>query len=226
MPLTASAAASAASSMLQTPLGAIQTGIGFFGGRKARRELENLSTPSYAPNAAISSYYKTALDRYQTNPYNSQQYTVAMQNARRNQAAGLSALNERRGGVAGVSRLTALTNDAALKAGVQAEQQQNARFQQLGSATQAKAADDRYGFQINQMLPYQKKYNLLTQKVQGMNQLLNSGLSNLYGGITGGAGAGGGIGGSSGGRSSTGGGTSSMNSSGNNYGTGSGPIIL
>lgn len=164
-------------------VGAYQAISGGIKAGKAQKELERLSTPSYAPNAGISQYYKTALDRYQTNPYSSQQYTMATQAARRNQAAGLSALNDRRGGVAGVSRLTAIADDASLKAGVQAEQQQNNRFQQLGSATQAKAADDRYGFQINQLMPYQQKYNLLSSKAIGGNQELNSGLQNIYGGV-------------------------------------------
>jgi hypothetical protein len=220
MPLTASAAASAASSLLKIPLGAAQTAIGFFGGKKAKKELENLSTPAYAPNQGIANYYKTALNRSQTNPYASQGYTVAQQNAGRTLSAGLGALNDRRGGIAGISRLSAINNDAMLKAGVNAENQQNQRFGQLGGATQMKAADDKYGFQIKQLMPYQKKLGLLTSKVQGMNDMLNSGISNLYGGITGGAQAAAGLGGGSKGGSSGGGGLG-----GNSYGSG-GPQIL
>lgn len=205
MPLT--------SAGIQAGAGVIQAGLGYLQSSKAQKALERLKSPTYAPNAGLSQYYKTALDRYQTNPYSSQQYTVATQSARRNQAAGLAALNDRRGGVAGISRLTAITNDSALKAGVQAEGQQNLRFSQLGGATQAKAADDRYAFQINQLMPYQNKYNLLAGKAGGGNQIMNAGLQNIYGGIqsggeyetlkklygSGGLGGGGGSGGGAGG---------------------------
>lgn len=164
-------------------VGAYQAISGGIKAHKAQKALEQMNTPSYSPNAGISSYYKTALDRYQTNPYSSQMYTQATQAAGRSQAAGLSALNDRRGGGAGVARLTAISNDTALKAGVQAEGQQNLRFNQLGSATQAKAADDKYAFQINQLMPYQQKYNLLSQKAAGANQEMNAGLQNIYGGV-------------------------------------------
>lgn len=170
----------------------VSAGVGLYqaisGGikaHKAQKALENLNAPTYTPNAGLSNYYKTALDRFQTNPYSSQQYTVARQNAQRSQAAGLSALGGRAGGaIAGVSRLSAITDDSLLKAGVQAEQQQNQRFGQLGQATQMKAADDKYAFQTNQLMPYQQKYNLLAAKATGGNQQLNAGLSNIYGSAT------------------------------------------
>lgn len=202
---------------------AVGIGQSIFGGiraHKAQKELERLNSPTYAPNAGLSQYYKTALDRYQTNPYNSQQYTMATQAARRSQAAGLSALNDRRGGVAGVSRLTAIADDASLKAGAAAEGQQNLRFGQLGQATQAKAADDKYAFQVNQLMPYQQKYNLLAGKAAGGNATMNAGLQNIFGGLQSGAqgsmlkslyGSGGGLGSYYGGSSYGGG---------NGYGTG------
>lgn len=169
----------------------VSAGVGVFqavsGGikaHKAQKALENLNSPTYAPNAGLGTYYKTALDRYNTNPYDSQQYTQATNAAKRSQAAGLSALNDRRGGVAGVARLTAISDNTSLKAGAQAEQQQNARFGQLGQAAQMKAGDDRYAFQINQLLPYQQKYQLLSGKAIAGNQELNAGLSNIYGGVS------------------------------------------
>ncbi len=168
---------------IQGGLGLAQTIGGFFQGKKAQKELERLNAPTYAPNQGIANYYKTALNRFQTNPYASQGYTVAQQNANRNLSAGLGALNDRRGGIAGISRLSAINNDAMLKAGVSAENQQNQRFGQLGGATQMKAADDKYAFQTNQLMPYQQKYNRLAGKAAGGNQIMNAGIQNVFGGL-------------------------------------------
>lgn len=175
MPLT--------SAGIQAGAGIVQAGLGFLQSHKAQKQLERLNVPAYAPNQGISNYYKTALDRYNTNPYASQQYTVAQQNAGRSLAAGLGALSDRRGGIAGVSRLTAINNDAMLRAGAMAEQERNQRFGQLGQATGMKAADDKYAFQINQLMPYQQKYNLLAGKAAGGNQIMNAGLQNVFGGL-------------------------------------------
>lgn len=163
--------------------GAIQSIFGGIKAHKAQKALESLNAPTYAPNAGLSQYYKTALDRYQTNPFESQQYKQDTQMAGRNQAAGLSALNDRRGGVAGIARLTAISNDAALKAGTSAQNWQDRAFNDLGRATQMKAADDRYAFQNNELMPYQQKYNLLASKAAGGNQQMNAGLQNIYGGV-------------------------------------------
>lgn len=170
---------------LQAGIGIAQGIGGFFQAKKAQKKLENLRSPTYAPNQGISNYYKTALDRFQTNPYASQGYTMASQNAGRSLAAGLGALNDRRGGIAGISRLTAINNDAMLKAGTMAENQQNQRFGQLGGATQMKAADDKYAFQTNQLMPYQQNYNRLAGKAAAGNQIMNAGIQNIFGGIGG-----------------------------------------
>lgn len=170
---------------IQAGAGLLQAGLGFFQAKKAQKALERLNAPTYAPNQGIANYYKTALDRYNTNPYASQQYNVARQNAGRSLAAGLGALNDRRGGIAGISRLTAINNDSMLKAGAMAENERNQRFGQLGNATGMKAADDRYAFQTNQLMPYQNKYNMLAGKAAGGNQIMNAGLQNVFGGISG-----------------------------------------
>lgn len=167
----------------QAGIGLIQGIGGLFQAKKARKQLERLNSPTYAPNQGIANYYKTALNRFQTNPYASQGYTVAQQNAGRNLSAGLGALNDRRGGIAGISRLSAINNDTMLKAGTIAENQQNQRFGQLGGATQMKAADDKYAFQTNQLMPYQQKYNMLAGKAAGGNQIMNAGIQNVFGGL-------------------------------------------
>lgn len=182
MPVTTSALMSAAQGFKQQEGGLIQSAIGFFGGRKAKRELEGLATPTYSPSKSISDYYNEALRRYQENPYQTNLYKMQAQNIARGTTQGLSALQDRRSAIAGVSGLVQAQNDALLKAGAAAEQQQNQRFGQLGAASQAMGAEQRQAWNINQMLPYQKKYDILSQKAAGYTQLLNSGLQNMFGG--------------------------------------------
>jgi len=174
-----------------TPWGAIAQGVGglaqAIGGgiqaHRAQKQLEKLQSPTYTPNKSIMDYYNKALERYNTNPYQSQQYQYATQRADRNMAAGIGALNSRAAAVGGISRLAALSNDASLQAGVQAEQQQNQRFGQLGQAAGMKAGEDRTAFDYNQMQPFERKYNLLAAKAGGGNQIANAGLSNVFNGL-------------------------------------------
>lgn len=157
-----------------------------FGGNRARKaqdQLEALKTPTYTPNKGIGDYYSQALQRYGINPYQSQQYQYSQNQANRATAAGLSSLQGRRGAVAGVGRLAGIQNDAMLRAGITAENQRTQNFNQLGNATGMKASDDRYGFQINKMMPYEKELQLLGLKASGGNQIMNAGLSNIFGGL-------------------------------------------
>jgi len=166
----------------QSALGAIQTAIGFFGGRKAKKALENQQTPIYTPSKSISDYYNQALQRYQESPYQSNLYKMQAQNIARGTAQGLSALQDRRSALAGVNGLMQGQNDAMLKAVSAAEQQKDQRFGQLGSASQAMGAEERQAFNINKMLPYQNRRDILQQKAGGYAQMLNSGITNLFGG--------------------------------------------
>ncbi len=169
-------------SATQFGVGALQSLFGFSRERKAEKELENLQTPKYAPNKAISDYYNEALNRYSVNPYSSQFYKTAQNTTNRNIASGLNVLRGRNT-VSGVSRLIALGNDSMQRAGVTAEGIQSQNFGQLGNAANAKSGDDRYGFQINQLMPYQKKLQLLGMKAGGGAQAFNAGLQNMFGGL-------------------------------------------
>ena len=171
----------------QFGIGALQSLIGGNKQKKAQEALENLQTPTYNANSSILDYYNKALQRYNTNPYQSQQYQYGIQEGNRNQAAGVNALQGRNSAVGGISRLIALSNNNALQTGISAENEQNQRFGQLGGATQMKSADDQYGFQINKLMPYQKQLDLLTAKAGGGGQVLNAGLSNIFGGLSGAA---------------------------------------
>src|SRR6266540_354420 len=178
--------------------GLIQAGIGFFGGRKARRDLENLQTPTYDPAKSISDYYAEAKNRYGISPYASTLYNTQMQNINRSTASGISGLQSRRMGIGGISSLIQGQNDAMLKAAATAEQQRDQRFGQLGAASQAMAGEERQAFNINKIMPYEKRYNMLAMKAQGYNELLNSGLKNIFGGGQAGAAYGSALGGMSG----------------------------
>ena len=169
----------------QGVLGLGQAVLGGIKAHRAQKQLENLQTPTYNQSKSILDYYNTALQRYNQNPYQTQQYQYANQQADRSLAAGVNALQSRGGAVGAISRLSALRNDAALKAGVNAEQEQNQRFGQLGQAAQLKTNEAQKAFQYNQLAPYEKKYNLLAMKGAGGNQIANAGISNLFGGLQG-----------------------------------------
>lgn len=150
-----------------------------FGGRKAKKAqqaLENLQVPTTTSSAAISDYY----NRASQNPYESAMYRTQRQNASRATSAGLSMLQDRRSALGGISSLIRAQNDANLRAGAQAEQQQ---MGMLGNAVRLKASDDERVFQQNKMLPFQKQYSLLSSKAMAGNQQLNSGLQNIFGGL-------------------------------------------
>lgn len=173
-PMTAMAAAQAVG-------GLVQTGIGLIGARKARKQLENLQTPTYTPAKSISDYYAEAKQRYNTSPYASTLYNTQMQNINRNTAQGISGLQSRRMGIGGISSLIQGQNDAMLKAAATAEQQKDQRFGQYGQASSAMAGEERQAFNINKMMPYEKKYNLLAMKAQANNQMANAGMQNVAG---------------------------------------------
>lgn len=164
-------------------LGGAQAIIGGIKAHKAQKQLENLQTPTYGGSESIMDYYNKALQRVNTNPYQTQQYQYANQQADRSQAAGVNSLQDRRSAVGGISQLSAFRNDAALKAGIAAENEQNQRFGQLGAATGLKAGDERMQFQYNKLAPYEKKYNLLSMKAGAANQTANAGIQNIFGGL-------------------------------------------
>lgn len=164
-------------------VGAIQSIIGGIQAKKAQKKLENLQTPTYGGSESIRDYYSKALQRFNQNPYQSQQYQYANQQADRSQAAGINALQGRGSAVGGISRLAALRNDASLKAGVQAEQQQNQRFGELGEASGQLTQDQLRQFQQNKIAPFEKQYNLLSMKAGAGNQTVNAGMSNIFSGL-------------------------------------------
>lgn len=182
-----SMAAAATSSGLQSLGGLFQ--VLFSGRKKAERRLQTAvdSSPAYAGNKPVSDYYNEAYNRYLTSPQNSAMYQNAMQGINRNTANALNFLQDRRGALDAVGQVQAAQNQGLNNALLNAEQQRNQRFGLLGEAAQMKGADDMQKFQINTMMPYQRKLGLLTTKAANANQTFNTGLQNIFHGISNGA---------------------------------------
>ena len=140
--------------------------------KRRERELDEYAkqSPLYGGSKPISEYYQTALNRYKENPYQSQQYQVGARNVQRATAQGIGALQDRRSALGGIARLAQGQADALTNLGVSAEGQRNARFGQLGAATQMKNADLMHQFNINQMDPYQRQLQLKQMKSQAANE--------------------------------------------------------
>lgn len=134
--------------------------------KKAENKMQALAN-SQTANPSITDYYQKALQRYNVDPYQSQQYQYAKQGADRNLATGISALQDRRSAVGGIANLVAGSNDAARRAGISAEQQRDQNLNRLGSAAGAKTQEDKY--------PFELKYNLLGMQAGGYNQAANAG---------------------------------------------------
>ncbi len=166
--------------------GVVGLGQAIFGGKKAKKaqkQLENLKSPTYNPNSSILNYYNQALSRYNVNPTDTAMYKRQMQGIDRGVAQGITGLQDRRSGVAGLSSLLRSGNDARLDAEVAAENQRNQRFGELGQASNMKAGEERMAFDINQMQPFERKYNLLSMKAGAANQTANAGMQNMFGGL-------------------------------------------
>ncbi len=160
-------------------VGAVTSIIGGAKAKKARKSLEGQQTPNVKQNQAIADYYKQAQLRFQASPENSQMYQLQKQNAARGLSTGISGLRDRKGLYGGISSLTQGYNNSLLKASAAAEQQKAQQFSQLGQATNMQNSDDRYRFNINQLMPYQQKRDLYMSQLSGANQLINSGITNM-----------------------------------------------
>ena len=165
------------------------TGLGqaIFSGRKKReKEMEDYAkqSPLWKGSKSVDDYYQQALNRFQENPYQSRQYQVGQRNIQRAMASGLGGLQDRRSGIGGASRLAASQADALTNLGASAEAQRNARFGQLGGATQMKSAQDFQKFDINQMTPYNRMFGLKQYKAQAAGARQAAGLQTMAGGLS------------------------------------------
>lgn len=155
----------------QALLGGIQSLVGGGKARQAQRELENLQTPTTNFDQGIADYYDQA-----KNPYNSLEYQLQKQNTGANLATGLSAFQDRRAGLAGIGGLIRQRNNSLLAAAANAQSR-------LGQATQMNAAEKQRVWNVNTLMPYNKKFSLLAAKAGANAQTANAGLSNIFGGL-------------------------------------------
>lgn len=165
--------------------GLVQGIFGAIGAKKAQKQyLSNLSNaPQYTESPSIANYYQTALQRYNVDPYSTSFYKNQQNQIGRNVGAGLNALTDRRGALAGVGNLVQGANDASLNAGTAAEGQQNQRFGMLGQAAGMQSQQDQMAYQYNKLMPFQMRADLYAGKAAGNNQVTNAGLSNIFGNL-------------------------------------------
>jgi len=178
-------------SYLAVGAAAVQVGTGIYqavssGKNKRAKELEQYAqqSPLYKGSKSIDDYYQQAMNRYKENPYQSQQYQLGAMNAQRATAQGLGALQDRRSAIGGISRLALGQNAAMQNLGAQAEAQRNARFGQLGGATQMKTAEDYKKFDINEMTPYNRILGLKQMKSQAANEAYARDVQNTMGSLS------------------------------------------
>jgi len=174
-----------------TPWGAIaQAGLGvgqmiggLIGQAKGRKEVKSLlkNRPMAEEDTGIMSYYNQALQRANVSPTQSAMYKRQMQNIGRGAATGLSAAQDRRGGLAAASSIARGMSDSALAAETAAEGQQERRFGMLGSAAQMAAGERRRVFDINKMQPFQTRLGMAAQRAAGGAQTANIGMGNIFG---------------------------------------------
>ena len=168
---------------LQALMGGIQSATSGAGSAQKELERQARNSPLYKGSKSIDDYYQQALNRFQESPYQSQQYQIGAKNIQRATAQGLSSLQDRRGGIGGVSRLAGIQGDAFGNLGMQAEAQRNQRFGQLGGATQMKSGEEYKKFDINEMTPYNRRLQLKQMEAQAANERYNAGMQMVGGAV-------------------------------------------
>lgn len=154
--------------------------------KRAQAELERqaANNPLKKESKALNDYYQEALNRYKESPYQSAAYQQTMQNARRTTASGLSALQDRRSAIGGISRLGGLERGASQGAVAQGEQMKAQRFSELGRATQMKKGAEDELFDTNVMTPYQRKLQLEQMKGAAAGERYNAGMQMVGQGLS------------------------------------------
>ena len=181
------------------PLAAIMAGAGALGSlgqiltagtRKKEQALEEqaANAPKFGGSSALDQYYQQSLQQAMTPAAQSAMYKQQQNLINRNLASGIAATNlGRRGGQGAIQGLVQGSTDAATRALAGAEQQKEQRFARLGQVTAQKAAEDVRKFQINQMQPWETKYNLLAARAAAAARQKQAGFQNLMGSLQTGA---------------------------------------
>lgn len=166
-----------AATLGQVALGGIQAATS--GARKAEKDFESFAkqNPLAKRSKSIDDYYQQALNRYNENPYQSQQYQLGAMNAQRATAQGIGALQDRRSATGGIGRLQLGQNAALQNLGSQAEARRDARFGQYGQAAQLQNQQDKYLYDVNQATPFNRQLAIKQMKSQAANERYNAGLN-------------------------------------------------
>lgn len=153
------------------------------GKRKKERavEAQAANMPKYAGSQSLEQYYQQALQQANTAAQQSALYKQGQNLANRNLATGLASLSTRPGGQGAVAGLVQGANDASMSNLARAEAQKEQRFGRLGQAAQMKTAENYKQFQINQMQPWETKYNLLAARAAAAAAQQQAGWQNLTG---------------------------------------------
>lgn len=172
---------------------AVSTGLGIYktikgesdqAASQAALERQARNSPLYKRDKSIDQYYQEAMNRYNENPYQSQQYQVGSQNIQRATAQGISALQDRRSAIGGIGRLQASQMGAMQNLGAQAEVSRAQKFGQLGQATQLKSGESLKEFDINKMTPYNRQLQLEQMKAQAAGERANAGMQMIGQGLS------------------------------------------
>jgi hypothetical protein len=184
--VTAATAIAGGAALATVGMGGIQMANANKQQKRAQAELERqaANSPLRKESKSLNDYYQQALNRYKESPYQSAAYQQAMQNARRTTASGISALQDRRSAIGGISRLGGLESRASQGAVAQGEQMQAQRFSELGRATQMKKANEDELFDINVMTPYQRKLQLEQMKGAAAGERYNAGMQMVGQGLS------------------------------------------
>lgn len=160
---------------------------GIFGAgqvRKANKMLRNLHRPDYVIPGEVLQNQKNAQIAANTG-LPSQQYAQAMQNISRQQNQALAGSQDRRGGLMTVAANQQYGNDAAVKLGVANANARTQNRQTLYGINNQVAGYRDKQFDLNQMQPYQDKYNYAQALKGSGNQNILGGIDKALGGAAG-----------------------------------------
>ena len=146
-------------------------------------EAQAKNSPLWKPDKSVNDYYQESLNRFLENPTQSAQYQLAQLNANTAAAQGINAFQNRRSAIGGIDNIGQGLNTALQNAGAGAEAQRNARFGQLGGATQMMNAENQFGFDVNKMTPYNRQFGLTQEKAAAGGQMANAGQQTAAAGL-------------------------------------------
>lgn len=157
---------------------AVSSGVKGSRAKKIERRLEGMQSPIYTPNKSILDYYDIAKQKYNTNITDTAEYKLQNQSIKQGTVQGLSSLNKLRSG--NVSGLIQNQNNSLLKAAVVGEQDKKRQFNVLGQATGMKSAEESKAFNMNELAPFERKYNLLAMKAASLRKGQYQAQQNAY----------------------------------------------